>query len=639
MFIAPSEGLLRILFALLFFVVTVFKQHAGLLLICFSASWWEIPTLEAGFTNQFIIESGIIGYVIAIAMTNRRHATEWSAASKHPMFHILAFTVAFSLVSIPITWGYWSARTPLGELSAAIQYILPRIMDWNSQDSYSHPWSMMFGFTVQIAFILAINRHIEIGSFKHKQNSKIAHNVFTAMVIGTCPVVFCALLQKFEIIGTKYAPDFGGTLQNGNHLSFVCGLMMIFALYLIYGLRNRRKFFSLMAVIFFVAFLLNFVGLFLGRGRSSWIAFLTSGFFVCILLLSVAYRNLNFQKFRKVSLVALVSILFFLGLAHWLVRSLGDAEKALIDQIYILVSEHRWLELLTVSGRLDSYKIALSAIYDRPLTGIGLGTFFSSAGLNIDLHNIYLLILVELGFVALVPLAFASFSLVRLLSRDLKGKLEQQILVVSVCVYCAVTGLGDVPFLYRSLMAYLVIFFAVLSSSHPRNPSAVRRMKWLLMIAVSFGMITIFSPQVRHRVVKSISTSDLHWFEVSGGMMGANCAVLPRLPSFASGARVVAIAWDEAGEDWGADLRMERATMNLAERFTALVPSGGPFSLCVCFSDKLKKQYISIEAVSRKLFVFIGMNEDQTWNGFQFVEPRVESCDDFVMANVGHQGE
>jgi O-antigen ligase len=631
----PEEGAFRLAFASLFLAVSYRSPRLGIFLLCLSCAWWEIPILHLGLPNQFLIESGIIGFVGGVAL---RRPNSWTPIRKlgyHPLSAILVFSIVAGLVSSPISWGYWSSEAPIRELARAFTYIVPRIFNWDSSDIFSHSWSIMLGFLIQLslaAAILGIRERVELDG---RSEPLELNTVLTAFVMGVFPVVGFALAQRLELsfAPVKFSPDFGGTFQNGNHLSFYAAFIFLFCIYLL-AQRTFGRIWCRIAV--FLAASASLVGIFLGRGRSTWIALVVLG----VIGIGMGFLRSVRAKSSRESLIifgaaiASVSSVVVGSIAYY--RSvMTPEEQAIVGQVIILFSEGRWFELITVSGRELAYSIALVALKAKPLTGVGLGQFFSLSGLQIDLHNTYLNILVELGVLSFVPLMFGLYATLLLVRYAKNQPASRRILIVSIIVLCAVVGLGDVPFHYRSLLTMLTIFFA---SVMPMQSQVERPDFWwkpVIVAGLFAGGLALFMPQVRHLVSNPVSVNQLSWFKAEIKGIGHHCATLPRAPDHIAGSTVIGLKTDtlEVSQRWDIDLSEVRALPTLFDPYRAIkVPEGGPFEICVCLPGKehLDGQ-LSLVVMSRRLFSEPIRGSKSHLHNRQPIDASFAACDDFLI--------
>ncbi len=631
------DGFARLAFALVIFIIALRKLSHGLLAICLTIAWWEIPTLKWGLTNQFLIESGVIGFLLASALKQRKTPIELSTVARQPFVPFFIYAIAFSLISIPISWGYWSAQIPKAELYGAFKYIVPRLADWNSQDMFSHSWSLLFGFAVHTSLVGEIIRSRRRAENQQRGNENLSlEQVLSAIVVGSIPVVTYATMQKFQVVQIIFSPDFGGTLQNGNHLSFFSALVFIFSVYLLTIPKSSRP---LHKSVFFVTLLTSLVGILIGRGRSTWIGLgvvgLACGIKFIFRFLADADFRLSTSRIKSLG-VAVVFIGLFALLA---LQLLGESEERLVRQLWILMSEGRWSELIMVSGRSQAYEVAVSALLENLATGIGLGNFFSQAALGVDLHNIYLLLLVEFGFFALVPFYFMLKSAVPLFRPNATITAAQRNMVIAVALLCSVVGLGDVPFLYRSLLLILTVLFAMLVSTRSHQESERGSLKFMVSFGVFAGLLTLLSPHVKHQVMGPFPANDLSWIEVN--MLGVKhqCALLPPLPSSVSGSKLMATMLPSAIGEWDVDRNITADVPTVEDEYISHVPNGGPFELCVCTDVKSAGMYLRLKILSRTLFVPPLSGVKNYLVGRESVSDNALACDDYILATTRELGE
>jgi len=175
-------------------------------------------------------------------------------------------------------------------------------------------------------------------------------------------------------------------------LSITCGLLLLF--------RKKRiwtqVFFSFLVSLQIIAFILTF-------SRTAWVA----GLILCCFITLIFYwRRKKLMKSLKLAFLAIILVILVSGAMFW-------------PQIASRFS----LEGQALEERGLYNNIALSMIKKSPLLGVGMGNFVARIGdfshINLEnwqyqpVHNIYFLILAELGIIGLVLFIFLIFNVLK----------------------------------------------------------------------------------------------------------------------------------------------------------------------------------------------------------------------------------
>lgn len=202
-----------------------------------------------------------------------------------------------------------------------------------------------------------------------------------------------------------------------------------------------------------VVFVIGFWFLLLTFSRGAWIGFLAGGFFLLPFVIRV---DKFWKKVIPVSVMVIIIGLIFIAIFQPLLLSRAG------------LSEQN-TEMRSISDRVVFMEIALDAIQNRPIQGIGMGNFpwyasnyiFYNTDYDLDgnnVHNIYLTVWSELGVIGLgLFIGMIISGIGAILS---KQSLERLVLLAGFVVW-AVMGLFD-HFMW-TLVITQVLWFGILA--------------------------------------------------------------------------------------------------------------------------------------------------------------------------------
>ncbi|PIS42693.1 MAG: hypothetical protein COT24_02200 [Candidatus Kerfeldbacteria bacterium CG08_land_8_20_14_0_20_40_16] len=191
------------------------------------------------------------------------------------------------------------------------------------------------------------------------------------------------------------------------HPNILAGFLLI-GLFLIIGLylqtkRKERHFLILVGLVIIVA------GFFCTFSRAAWLVFGISLFF----LLGVVDPRKYFREWHRsilklVGVVAMVFLVFALLYPQTIITRFSLQER---------------LEKLSISQRTNYYQDAFNLIQKHPLSGVGLNNYTLAVNYEVDsslsgqeyqpVHNVYLLVLSELGIFGLLIFLFLIFQVLK----------------------------------------------------------------------------------------------------------------------------------------------------------------------------------------------------------------------------------
>ena len=243
-----------------------------------------------------------------------------------------------------------------------------------------------------------------------------------------------------------------GTMAHANILAAFLGIGIL-SLCALWFLRIKRESF-ISSSLFALGFFTLFFALTLTFSRSGWISMV---FVLCMLFLFLIFRDIKKETIRLSGIILLSALFVFLSM-QW----------ALLPRMHLSPSEP------SVSMRVLYNKLGFSIIKNHPL-GVGVGNqlFFSESNNLFDefgivekrdyqpIHNLYLIIAVELGIqglIALLAIVFLVFS------KSLKFLFKNQVFLISfgMMVFVLVFGLFD--HFFWTLESGRLMMFMILGS-------------------------------------------------------------------------------------------------------------------------------------------------------------------------------
>ncbi len=257
-------------------------------------------------------------------------------------------------------------------------------------------------------------------------------------------------VATFFVQGIKFIRAYG-TAPHPNVLAIFL-LVSIFCLYYLYLTRISPKARMGMRMIRIVLLFILMFGLFLTFSRAVIIVFVVGS----LLLFLIAFFKFKELKFRIIGLFllfAVVCLLFtILFWPEFQARFLGTS-----------------LEEQAVTLRVYYNDIALSVIQEKPILGLGLGNFvwylsnnyqFEEFWLYQPVHNLYLLIAVEIGIIGLI--VFLIF-IAKILLKGLKQVFRREILFIFYFLLFTFLALALIDHYFWTIQQGRLAFWVVLA--------------------------------------------------------------------------------------------------------------------------------------------------------------------------------
>lgn len=201
--------------------------------------------------------------------------------------------------------------------------------------------------------------------------------------------------------GERWLRAYGGL----DHPNILGGLLAVGILLLILQIINfwRRNSNSFKNVVYIFFILIFSMCLFFTFSRGAWAALIVG--LISLLIITIWQRDLLIQKRLLQIILVLALLVFFL----YTINS---------DLVLTRLSNDTRLEVKSNTERINSYKIANEVIKENWLAGVGIGNY-TSAFQNIrpnlqsysyqPVHNVFLLILAEIGIMGIIIFLIVIF--------------------------------------------------------------------------------------------------------------------------------------------------------------------------------------------------------------------------------------
>lgn len=504
-----------------FLILSFFQPLWAFYALISSLCYWEIPTLMLGYSNQFIFEYAVLGFILSHSIQdihkkrciNVIRDNEFAVQKLlfFPFFYVLLFSVIFGLIS-SITSLNEIFRININEydLHLFFRSFFTYIFRWEVRSPFHH-LSIVIGYCLLLSLLFRTIIFQKLYKIEGK-------TIIYIIVLGSIPIFTMAYVQHFfpDELMTGFLSIFKnkdevGTFQNGNHLSFFAGLVIILGFFSFsdYTTNKKRKKNIIFATCYAVLPMLY------GNGRSSW-----AGLFL-VFLFTILYWTLKTviqKKFNRFFLVLLLVSVIGLYLDYSLNNIIGfgsicslDFLKPkcyLIEEVMISHQVYGLKGIFLYGGRAENIIAGLEAISLKPFIGHSIGSFWNHSFQHLDLHNQLLNLWYDFGAFGLIFLAVGVllFGLI-----SLNSNIQIFWRGASILLYSMVVLQFDVIFNYRSILAvFSISLLAVTSLIKSQNSKYKKISKQLLIItlfcALFLGGLTILYPKTIPSLVQNFPT-------------------------------------------------------------------------------------------------------------------------------------
>lgn len=465
-----------------------------------AALWFHLATVQWHYPNQFVFEFAVIGWLLATSF--RQRSWSWMEKSKgdfqffsrliaHPFFLLLSFCVIVGALSFAISYGELRAFSPVPLTAKAFMRTASfSVFAWNVEGPL-HTLSVVIAYLMYLCFLARL--------VEDHGKLQVSRRVFADVLLASAIPIFVLSIDlhyRPDYFRSLYTEDISGTFQNGNHLSFFAGLILLLAGWRLASNRNASlpaRFYALSIAA------LAIPPMIFGRGRNAWIGLVVS---IAVSALYYFWPRLN-KTLRAGAVVAGVA-----GLA---------VVVYLLNTTQVLDSE-----------RARQVRLGWELFLRHPLQGIGLGNFFLYGGLGYDIHSIYQGVLIELGALGLVVLALGALLFCKAVFwSNSRGSFAYEVRAqlaasLSICAFVVLTGFLDVFLTYRYFLFVLLFWFALELISLPAAAFVRVSYQFWLRRSLSFVLIAglivglsglVTTPQSRAVVNRSYDSTVL-WPEL-----------------------------------------------------------------------------------------------------------------------------
>jgi len=234
------------------------------------------------------------------------------------------------------------------------------------------------------------------------ENRKRMHYFFYALIGTSTLMVIDSIISTWGKPGVHTA--FGSNYLALGRITGITSLIVLYYFLLLRKGKKKKIFWALLLV-------LNLFGLLYSGGRAPVIVFIITLLLLGLIALAPKVSMNKFKLIKITSLFLLISFLIF-------ILSPEPFLKIFLRVRIMLTQEKGGI---SISKRLNSYKSAIRAFYERPILGLGIGGFgIYHSGIDGRLypHNILLEIGSELGILGLISftllIGFCFFYLINL---------------------------------------------------------------------------------------------------------------------------------------------------------------------------------------------------------------------------------
>ncbi len=452
-----------------FFALTSLRPIIGLCFTIACFAWFEIPVLKLGYPNMFLSDVTILGCLAGLLLHEGwRPSKDRDGSTAHVFYFPLIFAVLLLILQFTNTLFELREISYEGISKTKFAALIGRkVWNWDIRNNPVHALSVANGYLLQLGLIASVVSRIN-KSEGSSQRIKI-EQILWAVIFGSVPVFIYALAQRFDFLSNDFSIGIAGPFQNKNILSFYSGMVVLSAVYLCCKYHEELKPKTALTTLFVALIGLYFV--FLGESRTSIFALAAAfmGFFSI---------ELMFHQNKKRYFVAIITTFFvatFLLIAALKLTNLSENPKW--TELIRLIQGGSLKSVLLAGGRETNLPLAWSASFEYPWTGIGLGNFFTKAGVNYEIHNHFLDWIVGFGWLSLpLCLFFVARSFYFQMSAAWPQKKSADpsyplSFLCAVSLFLFVTMFFDHYFSYRSVLSTASVLLCVPTLGISLKPS------------------------------------------------------------------------------------------------------------------------------------------------------------------------
>lgn len=596
------SGSLHLLSWLLAVILTLISLEFGVVFAVLTLGWWEIPLLRLGYPNQFLSDIVVLG-LMAGSLGHRKCRDVFNPGDFGWIHHPIA--LALFLIT-PLAVGQLLASLyELQSLSATglgfrrfIVSVAARLYDWDIERDFLHRFSAVNAFIVHLVVAIFFTTCIKHGLLSQRV-------VLRAFILGVHGIAAYAALQIMGIMPVVYTVDIGGTLQNGNLLSFMGALALFAEIHLTIQAGSRVGPKQIMMTL--LSCTACMFAMIAGVGRISWL----SSALAAMLFIPIGIKKFKMRR-DFLSIRLLVPTLLFFGLGALItygLRNLGSMSAASAELIGIL-KDPSLMKIISAGARMGQFSAAWRLWQENLLSGIGLDAFYIKGGVGLDIHNFALKWGTEMGLVGFLigclAILNASIVIARVWWRnDLKN-----ISIAALAVVALVPALGDSTMNYKSMLLASSLCTIPLAVIYDPIKSPIvtysRKAKFLIgtfLVTLFFmlGLATLTNPQSLVRYVGNYGAeTDLtsptklnSWrplatvLAIKGDQSCYEFSIKPLIRSHEYRFRVTSLtANDSRPPDFSTLVALNNYEQSFGERLKTFETLGGEWRrVCVCIKN------------------------------------------------------
>ena len=474
----------------LFFILRLISAPFAFHFLVILLPLLEVFTLQSGYPNQFVIEFGIVGFVLGhLTMTKfeKKGSNPLASWERHPLALALLFAAVSGLMIwvIGITDFILTNGLPVSRMKL-FQGVVSGAFIADVRNNIFHSLSISLGYFITLSALVSLSERP--GVYRCTFSS-----VSSSLVFGGWLVAAIGLGQYLTYLSSDFTVEIGGPFQSGNHISFYLGFITLVALALFLEKPSLVRSGALMLTV-----AVSITPFFTGRGRTAWVG-LAAAF--SLFLVGALFWGLKKERRLLFALLFMTLIIIAGGyycfsqgaFSNWFYRN------GILNPFELLLSGDL-TRIIFAGGRERHILEAINMLISKWPSGIGLGNFMRlSERQAYTIHNTYLAWPVELGFFSVLTVPCVIFLSFRypLAAIFEKRNVLFHLAIVSILVYLGTCLFMDTFFWYRTILNAVAIFlFGYLLSSHALSkPMSSTFFYGTVLVALVQGFFSLASPQ------------------------------------------------------------------------------------------------------------------------------------------------